>query len=183
MPRRRRLEAVSPVPVQRSRAQTQPTTVARKASGRPALLNGALRMFREHSGTRAGWFRAGYAGLADRFGPFVDEATRAYASGVAALFVTFRQDTVALDDAVRARQQGRGRRPSASAITRLEKRQGLSWHSYDRALQRLEQLTGRQAGAGSSSHEAALQAALGDDEEDDATAAPRSQPRRRSSHA
>lgn len=54
--------------------------------------------------------------------------------------MTFRYDTLVLEEAQHARHNGQGRRPSQSMIVRLEKRQGLSWASYDAALKRLEEL-------------------------------------------
>jgi hypothetical protein len=51
-----------------------------------------------------------------------------------------RLDTITLERAQRERETGKGRRPSAAAIRALEKRQGLSWQSYDSALKRLQEL-------------------------------------------
>lgn len=110
-----------------------------------ALPSGVPRMFRNHAGLAGRWFREHYTALEQRLGPF-DPVSRQYAGAAAALWVTFRQDTTALDEAERARRQGKGRRPSTSAIARLKKRQGLSWQSYDAALRRLEELAARRNG-------------------------------------
>src|SRR5437870_11707474 len=104
------------------------------------LRGDAPRMFARHDRAAAQWYGRHFRELADKLGPF-DSVTRTYAGAVAALWVTFRRDTITLEDAQRARQAGRGRRPSTSAIIRLEKRQGLSWGSYDAALRRLEELS------------------------------------------
>jgi hypothetical protein len=104
-----------------------------------ALRCGAPRLLGYHGGVTGRWFQAQYVALERRLGPF-DPILRNYAGAIAALWVTFRQDATALQDAERARRQGRGRRPSTQAISRLKKRQGLSWGSYDAALRRLEEL-------------------------------------------
>lgn len=108
-----------------------------RRGGRRPLRSGAPRMFTTHAGRAARWYGQHFAALAQRFGPF-DQLTEAYAAGAAAFYTTFRQDTQTLHQAQEARQKGHGRRPSATAIARLEKRQGLSWQSYNNALTRLE---------------------------------------------
>jgi hypothetical protein len=94
-------------------------------------------MFRRHSGRQGVWYRVHYAALETRLGPF-DPAMRLYAGGASALWVTWRLDSDAAEEASQARQEGRGRRPSAQAVARLKKRAALSWGSYDAALRRLE---------------------------------------------
>ena len=78
--------------------------------------------------------------LAQRYGPF-DAFSRQYASSVAALFVEYRSATEALHDAQRQRREGKGRRPNQQMIDRLQKRAGLCWDSYDRALTKLQELS------------------------------------------
>lgn len=104
-----------------------------------ALRSGAPRMLGRHNGASGRWFDAHYRALDQRFGPF-DALTRLEAGKTAALWVTFRQATERLREAVQARETGRGRRPNAAAIRTLEKRQGLAQSSYDAALRRLEEL-------------------------------------------
>lgn len=127
-----------------------PTSAAepvRKRSGSRPLVNGAPRMFSYHGGTLGRWYSQQFAALLARFGPF-DAMTAAYAASVSALFVTFKADSAALNLALEARRHGKGRRPNATAIARLEKRQGLAWQSYDSALRRLEELAPNRNGHG-----------------------------------
>lgn len=108
-----------------------------------ALTGRMPRMFRSHQGQRGAWFREAYRGLEARLaGPF-DAVTRQYAAGVSALWVEWRSDKLAQEEAERARQAGRGRRPSVQEIARLKKRAALSWGSYDAALRRLEELAAK----------------------------------------
>ena len=92
-----------------------------------------------HSGASGRWYDAHYRALVERFGSF-DSLSREGAGMAASAWVTYRQATERLQDATRAREDGCGRRPSASAIRALEKRQGLAQASYDAALRRLEAL-------------------------------------------
>jgi hypothetical protein len=104
-----------------------------------ALRNGVPRMFTNHKGAKGSWFRDHYRALEQRLGAF-DSVCREYAGAVAALWCEFRTDTLALESAEKARNEGQGRRPSTQAIARLKKRAALSWGSYDAALRRLEDL-------------------------------------------
>jgi len=105
-------------------------------------LRGAVpRMFKSHTGARGHWYREHYRALQQKHGPF-DPVAREYAGAVAAWWVEFRTDTLALESAEQERREGKGRRPSTSAVARLKKRAGLSWGSYDAALRRLELLAG-----------------------------------------
>lgn len=94
-------------------------------------------MFGSHAGARGRWYAGHYAALVAKFGPF-DPMVRQFAGSVAALWSEWRSDTVAVEEAERARRNGKGRRPSVQAVARLKKRAGLSWGSYDAALRRLE---------------------------------------------
>ena len=105
------------------------------------------RMYRRHTGARGHWFRAHYKALGERLGPF-DAVTREYAGAVATWWVEFRTDTLALEAAEEARLNGKGRRPSTQAIARLKKRSGLTWSSYNAALQRLEDLAHKRGAHG-----------------------------------
>ena len=106
-----------------------------------------------HDGARGRSFDAQYRALAKRFAPFdpvteeyvfADPFLRQYASSVAALFTEYRSASEALHEAQQQRERGKGRRPNQTMIARLQKRQGLAWESYDRALQRLQGLAANQ---------------------------------------
>src|SRR5438093_12648356 len=107
-----------------------------------ALAGGLPRMFQRHSGVKGHWFRSHFRALEQRLGPF-DPVTRQYAGAAAVLWCEFRRDTLALEEAEAARREGKGRRPSTSAIARLKKRAALTWGSYDAALRRLEELAAK----------------------------------------
>jgi len=119
----------------------------RKRGGLRALANGAPRLLGRHDAAEGRCYSRHYAALLQRLGPF-DALTSSFAGAVAALHVTFAADTAALNLALEARRRGQGRRPSAAAIARLEKRQGLAWQSYDSALKRLEGFTQNPNGHG-----------------------------------
>ena len=106
------------------------------------LRRGVPRVFRSHAGERGHWFRSQYRALEERLGPF-DGLTRQFAASCSALYVEWRSDVRAEEEADRARREGKGRRPSAAVLARLKKRAGLSWQSYDGSLRRLEELAGR----------------------------------------
>lgn len=113
-----------------------------------ALRCGAPRMYQRHTGRAGMWYRHHFHALDQQLGPF-SELGRAYAGAAAALWVTFRQDTIALEEAQQARRLGKGRRPSTSLIVRLEKRQWSSSQTYDSALVRLKtEVTARRNGQG-----------------------------------
>jgi hypothetical protein len=101
------------------------------------LKGGAPRLLGRHDGAAGRLYNRQFRALSEEFGPFTG-VMRFHAGGTAALFVTFQQATEALNDARRDRSEGKGRRPSASLITRLEKRQGLAWQSYSAALEKLQ---------------------------------------------
>ena len=107
-----------------------------------ALRSGAPRILGSHDGSRGRWFDAQYRALEAKYGPF-DRFTKQYAAGVAANFVEFRGASEALHKAQVQRKVGKGRRPNQLAISRLQKRAGMSWQSYDQSLQRLEALCQR----------------------------------------
>jgi len=100
-----------------------------------------------HGGAAGKWYDSHYRALRQRFGPF-DEITRQYVGGVAVLWVQFREVMVAVKVAQEARANGKERRPSASAVERLRRRQGLAWGSYDQAVRRLEELSAKSNGSG-----------------------------------
>jgi len=111
-----------------------------------ALRSGAVRLLGRHDGAPGRAFDAQYRALTAR-GLVPDAMTRQYGSAVAALWVDWQAAERTLAEAQRQRRVGRGRRPSAAGIARLQKRVGLAWGSYDAALRRLEELAQRN-GAG-----------------------------------
>lgn len=104
-----------------------------------ALRSGGKRVLGSHDGTRGRRFHAHYKGLTRRWGP-LEGLVRDYASATAGLFVTWWDCQEALEVAQRQRRDGRGRRPAAGQIARLQKRAGIQWAAYDSALRRLEEL-------------------------------------------
>jgi hypothetical protein len=133
---------------------TQPEAVPNRC-GRRSLRYGAPRQFGDHAGYSSRWYSEHFKALKTRLGPF-DGISLQYAGATAVLWVTFKHDTRALEEAQRQRAKGKGRRPSASAIARLEKRQGLAWQSYDSALRRLEELTRKNGHGGGAELEAVM---------------------------
>lgn len=86
--------------------------------------------------------RACLEGLKAKYGPF-DSVTRSYAQAATAMWWSFAQATDELRQAEEKRRSGKGRRPSAQAVERLRKRQGVAFNTWDQALTRLEQLASR----------------------------------------
>jgi hypothetical protein len=85
-------------------------------------------------------YKAQYRSLAQRFGPFTDGVSRSYAAGAAMQWVRFKQAARRATLDQKQRESGRGSRPSASAVERLKRREGLAWQSYDMAVRRLEEI-------------------------------------------
>jgi hypothetical protein len=61
---------------------------------------------------------------------------------VAAAWAEWRACSEALEEARQKREHGLGRRPSAAAIARLQKRMGLALADYNQGLTRLQELCG-----------------------------------------
>ena len=110
--------------------------------GRRRLRAGAPRMLGRHDGVRGRWFRHAWTALVAEYGPFTGLA-RLEAGRVALAWVNLEAATEALEAARRAREEGRGRRPSPHAIERLYRRQGLADQSYSQALTQLRALIER----------------------------------------
>jgi hypothetical protein len=114
-----------------------------------------VRILGRHDGAPGRQFHSHYTALLERLGPF-DALGRQYASATAGLWVDWRAAEVALAEAQRQRLQGRGRRPSAQRIGRLQRRSGLAWSDYNQALAKLEALAGRRPGRDLASRLAAV---------------------------
>ena len=113
-----------------------------------ALLSGARRMLGRHDGPWGRRFNDHYRALRARYGDLTDPLVRAYASAVAAAWVGYWRSQEALAAAQQQRERGRGRRPSAARVNQLQKRKGLEWDDYNKALAKLEVLVathGREA--------------------------------------
>ncbi len=108
-------------------------------SGRRRLRGNLPRLLGDHRSREGQIYRAHFAALEKRWGPF-DELGQQYAGAVAAAWLEWLQAGKALALARQQRDRGRGRRPSAGGISRLQRRQGLSWATYDQALRRLQAL-------------------------------------------
>ena len=88
-------------------------------------------------------YRRAYEALEREHGPFTSEIVRFAAGRVALLQVNLTASARALDAARRARERGKGRRPSERRIERLARRVGLDDGSYQAALDRLRELVAK----------------------------------------
>jgi hypothetical protein len=115
--------------------------------GRGRLTAGQPRALGRHDGLEGAVFRRAWASLVGEFGqPEPRSLLRLEMARAAVACVNFEVATRALVDARRAREKGRGRRPSPRAIERLCRRQGLADGSYSQALDKLRELVaGRNA--------------------------------------
>jgi hypothetical protein len=104
-----------------------------------ALRRLIRQMFPDGRCAKAVAFRRDYRMLDKQLGPF-DEAMLPHAAGVVIFQHAFQDATREVQRMQEARAHGRGRRPTAAAIERLKRRQGLSWQSFDQARRRLEEL-------------------------------------------
>jgi hypothetical protein len=112
------------------------------------LKGGAPRLLGNHLGADGKAYRRCYDALDEEYGP-LSPLGRLEAGRVAALYVQLQATTRTLAEAQRKRLTGRGRRPSAQAIERLSRRQGLVDGSYSQALEKLRALA-----AGRNGHQA-----------------------------
>ena len=98
------------------------------------------RMLGLHDGTAGAVYRRTYAALEADFGPFDRPTLRLEAGRLAALRVAL-EAAIANERAVgRARQAGKGRRPSANEVRATSKRRGLDDGSYASALREFQEL-------------------------------------------
>ncbi len=111
--------------------------------GRRRLKANAPRLLGHHDGRDGRVYRRAYDALEAEFGPFSSQLQRNEAGRVAAAWLNLELSTQALAEARRVRERGRGRRPSAQAIERLARRQGLADQSYAQAVVHLRELAQR----------------------------------------
>lgn len=108
--------------------------------GRRSLKAGAPRLLGLHDGRDGRAFRRAYAALEVALGPFPPGLLRLEAGRVAVAWANLEAATRALAAARRARERGKGRRPSVRELERLARRQGLADQTYSQALDKLREL-------------------------------------------
>lgn len=108
--------------------------------GKRRLKADAPRLLGRHDGRDGQRYRRAYAALAEEFGPFTSALLRFEAGRTAVAMVNLTLATEALATARRARDRGKGRRPSPREIERLARRQGVSDASYSAAVAHLREL-------------------------------------------
>ncbi len=111
--------------------------------GRRRLRAGAPRLLGRHAGRDGRAYARFYAALEADLGPFASELVRFEAGRVAVAMLNLEATTRALAAARRARESGKGRRPSTRDVERLARRQGLADQSYAQALDKLRALVAR----------------------------------------
>jgi hypothetical protein len=109
--------------------------------GRRRLKGGAERLLGDHSGLSGRAFRRVYDALAEEY-DLSGRLAQLEASRVALAWVNLEAASMALEAVRRARETGRGRRPSTRDLERASRRQGLADTSYAQALDRLRALAG-----------------------------------------
>jgi hypothetical protein len=108
---------------------------------RHRLKGGLPRALGRHDGAQGRAYRRFYAALAQEFGPFASESFLALAAGrVARLWLELDAAALALAEARRARQTGKGRRPSETRVERLANRHRVADSAYAAALTELREL-------------------------------------------
>jgi hypothetical protein len=108
-------------------------------SGRPRLRAGLPRLFSDHSGARGRMYHKIGVALVAELGIQRGDALLLLQVGrVAALWVEYLSASRDLDAARRAREAGRGRRPSAAAVDRLAHRAKVASDGYAEALSQLK---------------------------------------------
>jgi hypothetical protein len=109
--------------------------------GRGRLSAGMPRLLGNHHGAVGLWYRRAWCALVAEYGEPVHGSLAWLEAGrVAAAFTRWRAAQAAWADAQRARSTGKGRRPSPTLLSRLQKRAGIEEESYTRALDRLRGL-------------------------------------------
>ncbi len=103
---------------------------------RSPLVSGMERVYPDHRRGEARECSGHFQDLAQRF-DLSDALARRLAIGASVAWASWRRVTRELHQVQAARENGRGRRPSAQAVERLRRRQALQWSSYDAALKRL----------------------------------------------
>jgi hypothetical protein len=107
--------------------------------GRGRLGGGMPRLLGRHDDARGRAYRRAYTALAAEF-DLASALARLEAGRVAVAWVNLEASSESLEAARRAREEGRGRRPSPRTIERLARRQGLANADYSQALSQLREL-------------------------------------------
>jgi hypothetical protein len=107
--------------------------------GRRSLRGGKPRLLGHHGGWQGFAYHRHFTALEATY--VLDTPLRRMEGGrCSARWVRWQADLRALRDAEQAREEGRGRRPSAGLIRQLAKREALSDQGYSRAVERLAEL-------------------------------------------
>jgi hypothetical protein len=111
--------------------------------GRRRLRADAPRLLGRHDGAAGRAYRRAYDTLAAELGPLTSSLLRFEGGRAALAMVNLEVASAALAAARRAREQGRGRRPSPREIERLQRRQALQDQTYSATVDRLRDLVER----------------------------------------
>jgi hypothetical protein len=111
--------------------------------GRRRLRAGAPRLLGRHDGARGRAYRRAYSALEAEF-DLTSPLAKLEAGRVSLNWCHLQTATESLEAARRAREEGRGRRPSPRTIERLARRQGLANADFSQALAALRELVGTQ---------------------------------------
>jgi hypothetical protein len=109
--------------------------------GRGRLGGGAPRLLGRHDGARGRAYRRAFNALVAEF-DVTSPLAKLEAGRTALAWTNLEAATESLEAARRAREEGRGRRPSPRTIERLARRQGLANADYAQALAALRELVG-----------------------------------------
>jgi len=107
---------------------------------RKALKGQAPRLLGNHGGRAGKDYRRAWDTLAEGLGPFDSRLLRFEAGRAAVAMINLEAATRALATARTARERGRGRRPSAQQLERLQRRQALQDGTCGQVLDRLREL-------------------------------------------
>lgn len=111
--------------------------------GRRRLPAGKPRLLSRHDGWRGVAYCRAYAELVEALGEPASGLLRFEYGRVALARVNLLEASRALDAARWARERGKGQKPSAVRLERLQRRQALQDGSYSQALAHLRDLVGR----------------------------------------
>jgi hypothetical protein len=129
--------------VSRARPPRSPSSQGAPAPLPPTtgfVAYGVRSTIKDPPARRRGWFTRHFGELEEQFGPFATALARRDALSLCTQFVEWQSAVYDLEAARRQREDGKGRRASASAISRLQKRSGLLWGDYTAARGRFEEL-------------------------------------------
>jgi hypothetical protein len=108
--------------------------------GRRRLPAGKPRLLSRHDGWRGIAYGRAYADMVSEFGEPASGLIRFEYGRVALAQVNLLEASRALDAARWTRTHGKGRKPSAARLERLQRRQALQDQSYSQALDRVRAL-------------------------------------------